>query len=46
MGHAGAIISGTTGTPQAKVTAFQAAGIEVADTLVDMVEMARDGFGR
>jgi succinyl-CoA synthetase alpha subunit len=46
MGHAGAIISGTTGTPQAKVAAFQAAGIEVADTLVDMVQMARDGFGR
>jgi succinyl-CoA synthetase alpha subunit len=45
MGHAGAIISGTSGTPQAKVAAFQAAGIAVADTLVDMVQMAKDGLG-
>lgn len=31
MGHAGAIISGGKGTPQAKVEAFQDAGVEVAD---------------
>ena len=31
MGHAGAIISGGKGTPQAKVAAFQDAGVEVAD---------------
>jgi succinyl-CoA synthetase alpha subunit len=43
MGHAGAIISGTSGTPQAKVAAFRAAGIAVADTLADMVQMAKDG---
>src|ERR687895_450008 len=43
MGHAGAIISGKSGTPQAKVEAFQAAGVPVADTLSDMVEMAKDG---
>ena len=42
MGHAGAIISGTSGTPQAKVAAFLAAGIPVADTLQQMVKMARD----
>jgi len=42
MGHAGAIISGGMGTPQAKVAAFQAAGVPVADTLVQMVEMARE----
>ncbi|TVR67884.1 MAG: succinate--CoA ligase subunit alpha [Spirochaetaceae bacterium] len=30
MGHAGAIISGGTGTPEAKVQAFESAGIPVA----------------
>lgn len=43
MGHAGAIISGTSGTPQAKVAAFREAGIPVADTLAEMVQMAKDG---
>ena len=43
MGHAGAIISGKSGTPQAKVEAFLAAGVPVADTLSDMVQMAKDG---
>ena len=31
MGHAGAIISGSSGTPEAKVKAFQDAGVEVAE---------------
>jgi len=31
LGHAGAIISGNTGTPQSKVAAFGAAGVPVAD---------------
>jgi succinyl-CoA synthetase alpha subunit len=31
MGHAGAIISGGKGTPQAKVAAFKEAGVPVAD---------------
>jgi succinyl-CoA synthetase alpha subunit len=31
LGHAGAIISGTAGTPQSKVAAFTAAGVPVAD---------------
>jgi succinyl-CoA synthetase alpha subunit len=41
MGHAGAIISGNKGTPQAKVEAFRSAGVSVSDTLADMVELAR-----
>jgi len=32
MGHAGAIISGRTGTPEAKLEALTAAGVPVADT--------------
>lgn len=31
MGHAGAIISGSSGTPEAKVKAFEDAGVPVAD---------------
>ena len=31
LGHAGAIISGNTGTPESKVAAFAAAGVPVAD---------------
>jgi succinyl-CoA synthetase alpha subunit len=32
MGHAGAIISGKTGTPESKLAAFKDAGVPVADT--------------
>ena len=31
LGHAGAIISGKTGTPESKVSAFEAAGVQVAE---------------
>jgi succinyl-CoA synthetase alpha subunit len=31
MGHAGAVISGSTGTAQAKIQAFKEAGIHVCD---------------
>jgi len=40
MGHAGAIISGNTGTPQSKVAAFQKANVYVGDTLDDVVKHA------
>jgi succinyl-CoA synthetase alpha subunit len=43
MGHAGAIISGTTGTPEGKIAAFRAAGIGVADTLAELVDLAKAG---
>ena len=36
LGHAGAIISGNTGTPESKVAAFQAAGVPVADRPSDI----------
>jgi len=37
MGHAGAIISGSTGTPASKVAALTAAGARVADTIEGIV---------
>jgi succinyl-CoA synthetase alpha subunit len=42
MGHAGAIISGTMGTPQSKVAAFQSKNVPVADTLPDMVRILKE----
>jgi succinyl-CoA synthetase alpha subunit len=46
MGHAGAIISGGTGTPQAKVAALEAAGVPVADTTHDIPALVRKALGR
>jgi succinyl-CoA synthetase alpha subunit len=45
MGHAGAIISGSSGTPQAKVDALLAAGAQVADTTAQIPEMIRQLLG-
>lgn len=47
MGHAGAIISGNTGTAQGKVAALQAANVPVADTIFDipgLVQKALDSL--
>ncbi len=41
MGHAGAIISGSSGTAEEKIEAFRAAGISVMRRPVDVVELVR-----
>ena len=46
MGHAGAIISGKTGTAQGKVEALLAANVPVADTIFDIPELARQALNR
>ncbi|PYP42263.1 MAG: succinate--CoA ligase subunit alpha [Gemmatimonadetes bacterium] len=41
MGHAGAIISGSAGTAEEKIHAFESAGIAVMKRAVDVVELVR-----
>jgi succinyl-CoA synthetase alpha subunit len=41
MGHAGAIISGSSGTAAEKIEAFKAAGMDVAKRPVEFVELVR-----
>jgi succinyl-CoA synthetase alpha subunit len=41
MGHAGAIISGNRGTAKSKEEAFRAAGVKVAETTDEIVELLR-----
>ena len=46
MGHAGAIISGNTGTAASKVSALEAAGIRVAGSPTELPALLRDaGYG-
>ena len=42
MGHAGAIISGSSGTAAEKIEAFRAAGMGVAQRPIDFVELVRE----
>ena len=45
MGHAGAIISGSKGTPEAKVQAFEAAGVPVANKPDEIPELLKKKLG-
>jgi succinyl-CoA synthetase alpha subunit len=45
MGHAGAIISGKSGTPQAKVEALKDAGVAVAGTPSDIPGLIKQALG-
>jgi len=44
MGHAGAIISGSSGTAAEKIAAFEAAGIAVMKRPMDVVELVKAGL--
>jgi succinyl-CoA synthetase alpha subunit len=46
MGHAGAIISGNTGTAQGKVAALQAARVPVADTIFDIPGLVKEAMAK
>ncbi|HEU5048974.1 MAG TPA: succinate--CoA ligase subunit alpha [Gemmatimonadales bacterium] len=45
MGHAGAIISGSSGTAEEKMAAFESAGVAVMKRPVDVVELVRKALG-
>jgi succinyl-CoA synthetase alpha subunit len=45
MGHAGAIISGSSGTAQAKKEALEAAGIQVGTTPSEVAQLVAERFG-
>ena len=41
LGHAGAIISGNSGTPESKLAAFKAAGVPVADRPSEIADLVK-----
>ncbi len=45
MGHAGAIVSGSAGTAQAKKEALEAAGVKVGKTPSETAQLMRDILG-
>jgi succinyl-CoA synthetase alpha subunit len=45
MGHAGAIISGSSGTAQAKKEALEACGIQVGTTPTEVAQLVADRAG-
>jgi succinyl-CoA synthetase alpha subunit len=46
MGHAGAIVSGSSGTAQAKKDALEAAGVKVGKTPSETANLLRQVMGR
>jgi succinyl-CoA synthetase alpha subunit len=46
MGHAGAIVSGTTGTAEGKLEAFRKAGVPTADNVDDLIRIVRENVLR
>jgi len=46
MGHAGAIVSGSSGTAAEKIAAFKAAGISVMERPADVVRLVRERLGK
>jgi succinyl-CoA synthetase alpha subunit len=44
MGHAGAIISGSSGTAQGKIDAMKASGIHICENLGTFGELCREIF--
>ena len=45
MGHAGAIISGSSGTAQAKKDALEASGIRVGSTPTEVAQLVAERVG-
>jgi succinyl-CoA synthetase alpha subunit len=45
MGHAGAIVTGSSGTAQAKAEALEAAGVRVGRTPTEVAQLAADALG-
>jgi succinyl-CoA synthetase alpha subunit len=46
MGHAGAIVSGNTGTAESKVAAFKEAGIPLAELTLEIPGLVKQALGR